>query len=89
MNNEIKSSANIITLEDRIRAFRDRMAPALHLFPQDIIEKLTEGGFFTAPASTKYHDSYEGGLFDHSCNVTSASFWRHALLGGCGISYCR
>ena len=72
MNNEIKSSANIITLEDRIRAFRDRMAPALHLFPQDIIEKLTEGGFFTAPASTKYHGAYEGGLFDHSCNVTSA-----------------
>lgn len=72
MNNEIKSSANIITLEDRIRAFRDRMAPALHLFPQDITEKLTKGGFFAAPASTKYHGAYEGGLFNHSCNVTSA-----------------
>lgn len=23
-------------------------------------------GFFTAPASTKYHGAYEGGLFDHS-----------------------
>lgn len=72
MNNEIKSSADIITLEDRIRAFRNRMAPTLHLFPQDITERLTKGGFFTAPASTKYHGAYEGGLFNHSCNVTSA-----------------
>lgn len=28
-------------------------------------------GFFTAPASTKYHGAYEGGLFEHSMNVTS------------------
>ncbi len=27
---------------------------------------LSELGFFTAPASTKYHGAYEGGLFDHS-----------------------
>lgn len=27
-------------------------------------------GFFTAPASTKYHGNYEGGLFDHSYQVT-------------------
>ena len=26
---------------------------------------LNESGFFTAPASTKYHGAYEGGLFDH------------------------
>lgn len=26
-------------------------------------------GFFTAPASTKYHGNYEGGLCDHSINV--------------------
>ena len=26
-------------------------------------------GFFTAPASTKYHGAYEGGLFDHSLEV--------------------
>jgi len=29
-------------------------------------ENLDKMGFFTAPASTKYHGSYEGGLFDHS-----------------------
>lgn len=30
---------------------------------------LYSDGFFRAPASTKYHGSYEGGLFDHSCAV--------------------
>lgn len=30
---------------------------------------LIENEFFSAPASTKYHGSYEGGLFDHSKNV--------------------
>ena len=27
---------------------------------------LRETGFFTAPASTKYHGAYDGGLYDHS-----------------------
>lgn len=31
--------------------------------------ELCEMGFFTAPASTKYHGAYEGGLFDHSIQV--------------------
>ena len=31
---------------------------------------LTDNGFFTAPASTKYHGAYEGGLLDHSYEVT-------------------
>lgn len=30
---------------------------------------LDDLGFFTAPASTKYHGAYEGGLFDHSLEV--------------------
>lgn len=29
----------------------------------------TETDFFTAPASTKYHLAYEGGLLEHSLNV--------------------
>ena len=33
------------------------------------MENLKEGGFFTAPASTKYHGAYEGGLYDHSTAV--------------------
>lgn len=34
-----------------------------------IFAYLIDNGFFVAPASTKYHGSYEGGLFDHSKNV--------------------
>lgn len=72
MSNETKSAPNHGTLESRIHAFRDRMAPAMHLLPTDIIDKLNTDGFFKAPASTKYHGAYEGGLFDHSYNVASA-----------------
>ena len=32
----------------------------------DIRPHLEGIGFFTAPASTKYHGAYEGGLYDHS-----------------------
>jgi hypothetical protein len=34
-----------------------------------MVEWLTKSDFFTAPASTKYHGSYEGGLVEHSLNV--------------------
>lgn len=34
-----------------------------------IIPILECWGFFEAPASTKYHGAYEGGLFDHSYEV--------------------
>ncbi len=33
---------------------------------QPLIDWLKDEGFFTAPASTKYHGAYEGGLYDHS-----------------------
>lgn len=36
---------------------------------EDFLKWLAENGFFTAPASTKYHGTYEGGLFDHSFMV--------------------
>jgi hypothetical protein len=34
-----------------------------------LVAYLSESDFFTAPASTKYHSSYEGGLAEHSWNV--------------------
>lgn len=36
---------------------------------EDIINELEELGFFKAPASTKFHLNYEGGLVEHSVNV--------------------
>ena len=32
----------------------------------DIVKWLADNSFFTAPASTKYHGAYTGGLYDHS-----------------------
>jgi len=34
-----------------------------------LIEYMKENGFFEAPASTKFHGNYEGGLAEHSLNV--------------------
>lgn len=38
---------------------------------EKLMAYLNDEGFFTAPASTKYHGAYEGGLFDHSHAVTA------------------
>lgn len=57
--------------KDRISAFRVFMTgPDGASFVQpDMVRWLTSKGFFTAPASKKYHGAYEGGLFDHSLRV--------------------
>lgn len=36
---------------------------------EDLLNWLEESDFFTAPASTRFHGSYEGGLCEHSVNV--------------------
>lgn len=36
---------------------------------QSLLEWLESTDFYTAPASTKYHGAYEGGLLEHSLNV--------------------
>ena len=36
---------------------------------KNCVTQLISRGFLTAPASTRYHGSYNGGLFDHSYNV--------------------
>ena len=54
----------------------ERIAKYIDLFENSQlaiqVEDLDDIGFFTAPASIKYHGSYEGGLFDHSLEVTKA-----------------
>lgn len=39
------------------------------LIPVDMLDWLVSKGFFTAPASTKYHGAHDGGLFQHSSAV--------------------
>ena len=55
-----------MTYEERLQLFRTNVGFVL---PNDVERKLNELGFFNAPASMKYHLSYEGGLFEHSMNV--------------------
>lgn len=35
----------------------------------ELLENLNKQDFFTAPASTRFHGNYEGGLVEHSINV--------------------
>ena len=36
---------------------------------EKLLEYIEKTDFFTAPASTKYHGAYSGGLVEHSLNV--------------------
>lgn len=50
---------------DRIKKFIEFMPTGF----ENTVPELQALGFFTAPASTKYHGAYHGGLFDHSLTV--------------------
>lgn len=39
---------------------------------EDLIKYLESTDFYTAPASSRFHCDYEGGLVEHSLNVYSA-----------------
>ena len=57
-------------------AFReDALKDAFPEITSDFFEWLKENGYFTAPASTKYHGNYAGGLFDHSFAVAKQLKW--------------
>ena len=47
-----------------------------YILPRDggdkLLEFIRKSDFYTAPASTKYHLSEEGGLLQHSLNVFTA-----------------
>lgn len=52
--------------DERIKQFDELMGD---IVPPEVRASLIDRGFFHAPASTKYHGAYEGGLFDHSYRV--------------------
>ena len=66
--------SNLSSLDNRpIEILPDRYRQIIASHIPNGIEigfQLADMGFFDAPASTKYHGSYPGGLFDHSFNVT-------------------
>ena len=49
------------------------------------LNKLENSDFYTAPASTRYHHSYEGGLLEHSLNVYDNLCKLNEMMG-CGYS---
>ena len=55
--------------DERIKQYLKFMDTCAEFIPVEILDRL---GFFTAPASTKYHGAYEGGLFDHSLETAKA-----------------
>lgn len=61
-----------LTMDERILMFMERMSPYVN---REMTAWLESHGFFTAPASTKYHGAYEGGLFDHSFEVAQ-TLWK-------------
>ena len=52
-----------------------------HVISQDFYNWLIDNGFKTAPASTKYHEAYEGGLYEHCCAVTRDLVYMTEKLG--------
>ena len=54
--------------KEAISIFREMMNGIVDL--DKVVPYLDSIGYFTAPASTKYHLSHEGGLFEHSVHVT-------------------
>lgn len=59
--------------EEQISANKTRFLSLLSVVDRDgskeLIEWLNASDFFTAPASTKFHGNYSGGLCEHSLNV--------------------
>ncbi len=70
-------------MQERIKKFKELLGSAV---TEEFTNWLVEKGFFTAPASTKYHGSYEGGLFDHSYAVAVALI---QLTQKCGLTWMR
>ena len=58
-----------MTINERVELF-DGLTK--DIVPEKSRKWLIENKFFFQPASTKYHLAYEGGLFEHSLNVTMA-----------------
>lgn len=73
-------------INDRVQLFLDFMktADGAPLVSVDFLDWLISKGFFTAPASTKYHGAREGGLFEHSFAVAKHLTW---LTTSCNLTW--
>lgn len=73
---------NYKTKDDRIKEFMEIMSGGLAVTHCEALrDYLDNMGFFEAPASTKYHGNYRGGLFDNSLQVTKDLLYLTEHLG--------
>lgn len=70
----------------RIQQFTTLMEPVFHLAPLDLVTDLQTNGFFTAPTGVFGDGAYDGGLFDHSFDVTQVLL---NLTKDCGLAWGR
>lgn len=72
-----------MNMNERVNAFTEfmRLPDGTPLCSDDCMDWLKNKGFFAAPASTKYHGNYKGGLFDHSIAVARVLTSLTRLLG--------
>ena len=61
------------TLENNKERFISLLKGTARQGVDNVIAMLEKEGFFTAPASTKFHLNTEGGLLEHSLNVYDAA----------------
>ena len=59
------------TENDRIKEYQ-QIVDLISIHLVDLVPALADLGYFTQPASTRFHGAYEGGLFDHSLEVAKA-----------------
>ena len=68
--------------KDNKQEFCERLRKTNREGVENIIALFEEQGFFTAPASTRFHLNYEGGLVEHSLNVCDMALEiRNMLIG--------
>jgi HD superfamily phosphohydrolase YqeK len=62
------------TRKDVLMEVKEKILKMLHTVEREGMDKLIDwlekSDFFNAPASTKYHSNFEGGLAEHSLKVT-------------------
>lgn len=52
-----------------VEFFRSKMATVKRDGIEELMTFIEKSDFYTAPASTRFHGAYEGGLLEHSINV--------------------
>lgn len=66
---------------DNKELFRELIAGVKREGIERLIDYIEKSDFFRAPASTKYHGAYEGGLLDHSVNVYNCLMAKKTVPG--------